>query len=102
MPSRIAPRATRRRQRQFRLVRHRQQFARVGQHQLAIVGGLHLVAGAIAQQQGPAHGLLQLAYLLTHGRLCAVHATGGPCEAAFIDHADQGAEQFEIEHEISV
>ncbi|MNF82895.1 hypothetical protein D3C87_2074960 [compost metagenome] len=44
------------------------------------------------------HHFFEFAQLLTHRRLRSMHTLGGAGEAAFIHYANEGFEQFEIEH----
>lgn len=82
----------------FGLLRHRQQATRVVGQQLAVRGRLGLLAAAVALQQRAADALFELEDLLAHRRLRAVHPLGTAREAAFLDDANQGFEEFEIEH----
>ncbi|MNR34103.1 hypothetical protein D3C85_1518430 [compost metagenome] len=57
-----------------------------------------VLPGAIAEQQGMPDQFFEFSHLLAHRRLSAVHAFGCAGKAAFIHHADEGFEQFKVEH----
>ena len=76
----------------------RQQPPRIGQQPLAGFGRGHVLAGAI--EQGLADIVLQPLDLLAHGGLGAVDPLAGAGKAAGIDHRDETAQQFQIEHGI--
>ncbi|MNT31210.1 hypothetical protein D3C72_1670380 [compost metagenome] len=92
-------RRSRRGQHMLGLSGNREQTPCVGQHQFAILGGRHVAPGPVAQQQRLAHALFKLAHLLADGRLRAVHPACRPREAAFVNDADQGLQEFKIQHE---
>ncbi|MNU93399.1 hypothetical protein D3C71_833410 [compost metagenome] len=69
----------------------------MNQH-VAMLGEADVLPGAIAHQQRMPDQFFEFAHLLAHGGLSPVHALGRAGKAAFIDHTDEGFEQFEIEH----
>ncbi|MNF73952.1 hypothetical protein D3C84_559720 [compost metagenome] len=69
----------------------------VNQH-LAMLGHADVLPGSVTQQQRMPDQFFEFAHLLAYGGLGPVHAFGGAGEAAFVRHANEGLEQFEIEH----
>ena len=76
----------------------RQQPPRIGQQPLAGFGRRHVLAGAVEQRL--ADIVFQPLDLLADGGLGAVDALAGAGETAGIDHRDETAQQFQIEHGI--
>jgi hypothetical protein len=63
-----------------------------------MLGDGDVLTSSVTQEQGMTDQYFQLANLLAHRGLGSMHAFGGTGEAAFIDHADEGLEQFKIKH----